>query len=742
MMQHTPDHSTPGASSPSAPLSKPQRILACTLCQQRKVKCDRKFPCSNCVKSRAQCVQATANRPRRVKHRFPKQDLLERLRKYEELLNHHNIEFEPLHKDPAVEKIFPTVDGRYGWEDDQQLGDPETDPLSPPTTVKSEGSSLTYESKNFWRAMNQRVMRGRYLQEDDDESVASQHEDGGIVKQAWDTFAAAGHGVYLLFGLRKTPRPLAALHPDPVRIFRLWQIYLDNVNPILKVIHAPSLQARIVEAISDIDNVDPNLEALLFSIYCTAILSIPQDECETMFGTPKQDLLANYQSVCQQALLNCGFVRTKDRDCLTALFLYTISLGLNTDPATLSCMLGVSFRIARRMGLHSEAISTRCTPFEAEMRRRLWWSFILYDYRIGEMADYKSATLSPAWDCKIPLNVNDSDLRPDMKEAPVARENSTDMIYAVARAELGNFVRHSKSHLDFANPALQPVAQEVRDVSEIGELTKVEKTIEEKYLKFCDPGVPIHYISIWMLREQIARCHLVELYSRHDWSTAKSSRGHLVSDEAMYYAFTMLKCDTNIMMSPLTKGYHWLTHFHFQLPAYVHVIQELLRDPLSKHAEQAWQAMSDNFEARFSRHGNRTTYANPLFRVFVTIILPAWDARLEATKGSGERLATPKLVLMVQKLSQIAQIPLTGETEPTEQQPNDVTSLDGADFSMAMPLSMGPYSFSMDLGGQDDYNPTGVGAGPDLYPGLPGQDPLNVDLGQMGWAAFDWNMDQ
>lgn len=32
---------------------KPPRILACVLCQHRKIKCDRNFPCANCVKVRS-----------------------------------------------------------------------------------------------------------------------------------------------------------------------------------------------------------------------------------------------------------------------------------------------------------------------------------------------------------------------------------------------------------------------------------------------------------------------------------------------------------------------------------------------------------------------------------------------------------------------------------------------------------------------------------------------------------------
>lgn len=79
----------------------------------------------------------------RRKRRFPERELLERLRKYEDLLRQNNIKFEPLHKDPAAEKQSPNTQG--GNESDDQ--EPEamgTDRSSPSTTVKSE---RVYEAK-------------------------------------------------------------------------------------------------------------------------------------------------------------------------------------------------------------------------------------------------------------------------------------------------------------------------------------------------------------------------------------------------------------------------------------------------------------------------------------------------------------------------------------------------------------------------------------------------------------------
>lgn len=113
----------------------------------------------------------------------------------------------------------------------------------------------------------------------------------------------------------------------PVHILKLWQIYLENVNPLLKVTHTLSLQPRIIEAAANFTDIDPVLETLMFSIYCVSILSLPEDECMVMFGSSKQHLLPRFQNGCQQALLNCGFLRRNDRDCLTALYLYLVSVS-------------------------------------------------------------------------------------------------------------------------------------------------------------------------------------------------------------------------------------------------------------------------------------------------------------------------------------------------------------------------------------------------------------------------------
>lgn len=94
--------------------TKPQRTLACASCQQRKVKCDRKFPCSTCIKSGLQCIPVAA--PRRRRRRFPEAELLQRVRHLEDLLRQHNIDFEPLHGNVAEKGVAERSDSTIGKE--------------------------------------------------------------------------------------------------------------------------------------------------------------------------------------------------------------------------------------------------------------------------------------------------------------------------------------------------------------------------------------------------------------------------------------------------------------------------------------------------------------------------------------------------------------------------------------------------------------------------------------------------
>lgn len=155
---------------PTSQRVKSQRVLACILCQQRKIKCDRRSPCGSCVKSRAQCVPATLTQ-RRKRRRFPERELLDRLRSYEELLRQSNIDFQPLHKSPNTKRAAAAGDSD---EDNQaEHGNPSTSPTDTnpgndfvTKYVACHHLRTTADSfRNFWHAMGQGVRSSHALVE-------------------------------------------------------------------------------------------------------------------------------------------------------------------------------------------------------------------------------------------------------------------------------------------------------------------------------------------------------------------------------------------------------------------------------------------------------------------------------------------------------------------------------------------------------------------------------------------------
>ena len=130
----------------------------------------------------------------------------------------------------------------------------------------------------------------------------------------------------LLFGSQHAPVDLRSLHPQPIHIIRLWQHYLDNVNPLVKILHGPTFQQQVLEASIDLGNILRDMEALLFSIYSLAMITITDEQCKDVFGDERSNLLSRYQFGAQQALLNANFLRPSTLVVLQALLLYLVSL--------------------------------------------------------------------------------------------------------------------------------------------------------------------------------------------------------------------------------------------------------------------------------------------------------------------------------------------------------------------------------------------------------------------------------
>jgi hypothetical protein len=104
----------------------------------------------------------------------------------------------------------------------------------------------------------------------------------------------------------------------------LWQTFLDNVNPLSKVIHAPTVQQKVLEASGDLENMPKNIEAFMFSMYSCAVNSMTDPECQKILGESKSPMQARYNAAAQRAFINAGLLKSSDMIVLQAFVLFLV----------------------------------------------------------------------------------------------------------------------------------------------------------------------------------------------------------------------------------------------------------------------------------------------------------------------------------------------------------------------------------------------------------------------------------
>lgn len=94
--------------------------------------------------------------------------------------------------------------------------------------------------------------------------------------------ADSDHHSFLL-GYRSAEVDLAGLHPLPAQTSFLWQIYLENIEPLVKVLHIPTMSRLMTKVRRGEHDLRPGDEALVFAIYYSAVVSMESDEVRAHF---------------------------------------------------------------------------------------------------------------------------------------------------------------------------------------------------------------------------------------------------------------------------------------------------------------------------------------------------------------------------------------------------------------------------------------------------------------------------
>lgn len=180
---------------------------------------------------------------------------------------------------------------------------------------------------------------------------------------------------------------------------------------------------------------------MLFGMMRLAMLSYHREGDEPPeFRGKSLDMAAGFRNSVAQCLTLADY--TKPHPYLIEAFVFHLHGDFSqTREADISIwvMTGVVARLAMRSGYHRDSkMFPNITPFQGEMRRRVWTfvrqADLLFSYQVGLPGMIRGAES----DTELPRNLYDDDFDEDCKELPPPRQlnEPTPISYLIAKARL------------------------------------------------------------------------------------------------------------------------------------------------------------------------------------------------------------------------------------------------------------------------------------------------------------------
>lgn len=581
--------------------------------------------------------------PLRKKRKSPEEELMGRLKRYELLLEAHGIQANddleyastPIENNNRIEAKGAVLTEGVSSPRNKSVNDDDASKPSGKFVIDAGKQSFT--ESPLWNILSEELQGPADMLRLSQSNGRESHQlSNGAPSEC---FLDAGD--FLLNNVANhSAVELKALHPKPLIIFRLWQVFLDNINPLTKLIHAPTTQQRLLDASANLESISKEWEALMFAIYLSAVQSMSADECRSIVGESKAVLIRRYHSAVRSALLRANFTSSLDILLVQAFALYLLSVRQYHEPSSLWILTGTAIRLGQRLGLHRDGTLVGLSPFDTEIRRRVWWRLLALDGQTAELCGAGLSVVFPRYDCKRPLNVNDSDLSPNMSAFPSEHDGPTEMIFCGFRYEIGLFLRDLKANSKWMGNGLRETAVDEKT----DQLDELQALIDRKYLRFCDPSVPLHHFARLMGEATIMALRLVAPYPRK-YPQGLVEMAPKERDEVFWISMHVLGFYNLSQRTESIRRFLWNVNVQFQWHAFIILAHELQLRPEDKHTRDAWSQIEELFEYNADVIVNTDT---PLHKAASRLILKAWSVRQTRLQQSNTQLSTPVFVATLQ----------------------------------------------------------------------------------------------
>ena len=305
----------------------------------------------------------------------------------------------------------------------------------------------------------------------------------------------------------------------------------------------------------------------------------------TNFNSSKTELSLKYRLGLEYALAKADFLNAPDLTLVQAFATFLCLARRHDSPRLVYMLVGLLIRMSQFLGLQRDgARFSNLSPFEVEMRRRVWWTVSMLDLRASEDQGCEIAIAHGSFDTKIPLNYNEADLDSESKQLPTERHGVTDMSFTRISAGMTEIMRQMTMAINTEN-SVAGLQDQSRLVNEI------YQKFEQEYLQYTtEAGGIVYWVAVSLARLIMAKMTLIVFLP-----VLLTSPAEHISDEIrtklLVSAVEVAEYNHALNAEEGCRGWRWIYQSHTHWHAIVFLLLEISRRPWSPFIERAWTAL-------------------------------------------------------------------------------------------------------------------------------------------------------
>ncbi|KAI1615497.1 hypothetical protein EDD36DRAFT_190352 [Exophiala viscosa] len=365
------------------------KILSCRPCRERKVRCDRVFPCKSCVRHRceAQCQPSQVSRANVNHYKVPLPRALSptplhvltpsTLDDVSGVLRTNNVSSAP--------DVFPvpTPSNEYVGTTYAQTG---TGDVSDTTSLASKTIEALHAHNSLASLM-----------------AGQQPPLAPTLSSFGATLSASEKTAWRVY--------LADCLPPRSQCDLFVSYYFESINWIYQAIHCPSFRSKYETLwVMPVNEIDLIFLALLYAMMSPSALFIDPSTCESVgFESSKIRESAHLWFRLSRQALHAG--EYESRPCLTQIEVFIVSQLYwysTKNVEALNSAMGQTVRCAQAIGLDKDRIPS--TNLSSELRHRLWWDLCSSDTFQSLCLDRQPLVQAHLSEVPMPQNCEDCDI--------------------------------------------------------------------------------------------------------------------------------------------------------------------------------------------------------------------------------------------------------------------------------------------------------------------------------------------